>query len=231
MDFERFYDDYWQSKGDEQDDSKLELVASKVGAGKSVLEVGGHIGLLAKKIKDRGANVTLTDISEVALKRARERGISNTVHIDIDKKPLPFDDESFDTVVSNSAIEHVFYPIKTIKECARVLKTGGKFILLVPNIAHWRFRLWLLAGRFPYKKNTPTDELHIRFFTLSEAKRMCKKEGLETICVDGNTGLWSKDLYPWVIRLKYIRLLYRILVRRLPSIFARDIILVFRKKR
>lgn len=43
-----------------------------------------------------------------------------------------------------------------------------------PNLAHWRCRWWLLRGRFPYVRNTPTDLTHLRFFTLAEARDLLK---------------------------------------------------------
>jgi len=231
MDLKKFYDKKWRKKGDELDHSKLDLVVEKVSPNGKVLDVGGHIGILAKKIHDRGADVTLTDISRVALERAKKRGIENTVQVDLDEKPLPFEDNSFDTVISCSSIEHIFYPQGMIKESSRVLKPGGKFILLVPNIGHWRFRLWLLMGRFPYIVDTPTDEEHIRFMTVYEAKKMCSIEGLKPEALDGSAGLWVKGLYPVFFRLKYIRFFYTILARHYPSLFSRSFILVCRKQK
>jgi ubiquinone/menaquinone biosynthesis C-methylase UbiE len=229
VDLEGFYDNYRSRQKDEADDYRLNLIVEKITSGEKVLEVGGHIGLLSKRMQDKGAQVTLTDISGVALDRARKRGVKETVHIDLDVESLPYADNTFDAVVSSSSIEHVFYPQKMIKESARVLKNGGEFILLAPNIGHWMCRLLLLLGRFPYIENTPTDELHIRFLTLAEAKRMCAQEGLRPESVDGNAGLWVHGLYPSVFRLKYIHGLYRILSRKFPSLFARDFILVCRK--
>ena len=231
MDFERFYDNYWQEKGDEVDYNRLNPIIEKVNPEEAVLEVGGHIGLLAEKIQEKGAEVTVTDISKVALKRAEKRGIKKTVHVDLDEEPLPFEDGIFDVVISNSSIEHIFYPLKMIKECTRVLKTGGRFILSVPNIGHWRFRLWLLFGRFPYLPNTPTDELHIRFMTAYEAKKMCRGEGMIPEALEGDPGLWVKELYPFFLRIKYIRFIYKHLARHYPSLLSRYFILTCRKQK
>jgi len=45
---------------------------------------------------------------------------------------LPFDDESFDCVLSSSALEHDKYFWRTISEVKRVLRKGGVFIAGVP---------------------------------------------------------------------------------------------------
>jgi len=231
MDFEKFYDNYWRKKGDDLDHSKLDLVVEKVNPEEKVLDIGGHIGVLAKKIQENGAEVTVTDISKVALERAKKRGIEDVIQVDLDEEPFPFEDNSFDTVISCSSIEHIFHPQKMIKESARVLKAGGKFILLVPNIGHWRFRLWLLMGKFPYIYSAATDEQHIRFMTVYEAKKMCSKEGLKPEALDGSAGLWVKGLYPGFFRLKFIRFFYRILARHYPSLFSRSFIVICRKQK
>ncbi len=47
--------------------------------------------------------------------------------------PLPFDDESFDCVVSFQVIEHIEDDGLFVREVQRVLKKGGMFILSTPN--------------------------------------------------------------------------------------------------
>lgn len=45
---------------------------------------------------------------------------------------LPFKDNSFDMVISNAVLEHVFDPFKCAQEIVRVLKPGGRLIAGVP---------------------------------------------------------------------------------------------------
>lgn len=47
--------------------------------------------------------------------------------------PLPFDDESFDFVISFQVIEHIKRDKEFVKEVFRVLRPGGKFIVSTPN--------------------------------------------------------------------------------------------------
>ena len=47
--------------------------------------------------------------------------------------PLPYDDESFDCVVSFQVIEHIEEDIACVREVARVLRPGGKFVVSTPN--------------------------------------------------------------------------------------------------
>ena len=50
---------------------------------------------------------------------------------------FPFDDNSFDFVISGNTLEHCERPWNTIKEIARVLKHGGIAILIAP----WQFHV------------------------------------------------------------------------------------------
>ena len=180
MDLEKFYDKYWTDAGDIVDHKRLDIIVKYIDPGKDVLEINCGLSILAEKILRKGADITVTDLSNVSLQKAMSRGIEETFKVDIDIEPLPFATSKFDIVVSNSMIEHTFFPENTMREGIRVLKDGGKFIVMVPNIGHWRFRLWLLFGRFPYLENTPTDTLHLRFFTSRSIKDLGEKYTVET---------------------------------------------------
>jgi len=229
MDLVAYYDAYWTQADDTFDHERLELLASRVRAGEKVLEVDCGPGVLAKKMRERGADVTATDLSSVAVQRARDKGIP-AQQVDIDTQDLPFADATFDVVVSNSAIEHRFFHERSFGECARVLKPGGRFIVCLPNIAHWKCRLWVLSGRFPYVQHSPTDAMHLRFFTVREAKRLCRARNLEPVEVDGSASLWARDFYPAFFRKPVVRSVYKWLAHVWPSMFARDFVLVCRKK-
>ncbi len=112
----------------------------------------------------------------------------------------------------------------------RVIRPGGKFLLLLPNLGHWLLRLWLLRGRFPYLKNSPTDESHIRFYTVYEARRICEGLGLKVEAVDVSASLWVSNFYPSWLQRRFVRDAYTKAARKVPSLLARDFILVCRKR-
>ncbi len=228
MDFVRFYDAYWLSKGDRVDRDRLGLLAVHVHAGERVLQVDGGPGWLAEMMQARGASVVMTDLSAVAVERARARGVEAR-QWEIDAGPLPFDSGAFDVVVSDSQLEHRFDPDTALDEMVRVLRPGGRLILLLPNTAHWRVRWWLLRGRFPYLPNTPTDWLHLRFFTVSDTKAQLAARGLRVEHLDGSASLWVRGLYPAWLGRGLPAKVYRRLARRWPSFFARDFIIVARR--
>jgi methionine biosynthesis protein MetW len=229
MDLVAYYDAYWSQADDTFDHERLALLSDRVQAGEKVLEVDCGPGVLAKKMQDKGADVMATDLSAVAVRRAQEKGIP-AQQVDIDTANLPFADATFDVVVSNSAIEHRFFHERSFDECARVLKPGGRFIVCLPNMAHWKCRLWVLFGRFPYVQHSPTDSMHIRFFTVREAKKLCRARGLEPVELDGSASLWARDFYPAFFRKRGVREVYKWLAHQWPTMFSRDFVLVCRKK-
>lgn len=228
MDLVRYYDDYWRRVGDTCDTVRLQLILGYVDAGADALEVDCGAGVFAGMLLAKGVRVQATEMSPVAAEMARRKGVPVTL-VDLDAETLPFPDGSFSIVVSNSAIEHRFFHEKQLEECIRVLRPGGKLVLSLPNIAHWRCRLWLLAGRFPYLRNTPTDVSHLRFFTLAEAKALCRQRGVEPVATDGNASLWVRGFYPGIFRRRPVSDLYTWLAHRWPSMFARDFLIVGRK--
>jgi SAM-dependent methyltransferase len=46
---------------------------------------------------------------------------------------LPFADRSFDLIISRSVVEHLEEPVRVFREFSRVLRPGGKVIVLTPN--------------------------------------------------------------------------------------------------
>jgi SAM-dependent methyltransferase len=97
---------------------------------------------------------------------ARKLGIGEVLFFEYDRKTLPFKDESFDLVVSEQVMEHVFDIEGYYRETARVLRNGGLAYLsfphrLIPYDSHsktWfihlfperiRRRLYKLLGRDP----------------------------------------------------------------------------------
>ncbi len=231
MDLVAWYEVYWAAKDDSVDHGRLDLMLRHIQPGQRVFQLDGGPGMLAQRmVYERGAQVVMTDLTEEATRRAQAKGLDAS-QLYIAENEIPFPGASFDAVVSDSAIEHHFDPARSFDELARVLKPDGLFILCLPNIAHWRCRWWLLAGRFPYVRATPTDFTHLRFFTLNEIRGWLAERDIAITHLDGSASLWVRGLYPNWLRRPPFNHLYTRLARRFPTLFARDLIVVGRKKR
>jgi len=101
---------------------------------KRVLEVGGGQGELAERmVHELGARVTFLDLSPRMVELARARGIDAR---EGDVQQLPFDDASFDTVVSAWMLYHVPDVDRALAEIARVLEPGGALIAVTNSVHH-----------------------------------------------------------------------------------------------
>ena len=225
MDLRDYYDNHWTHVPEGGVDySRLQYVLDYLEPGEYVLDSGCGPGFLAGMLRDAGMNVVGTDVSRVGPERTRARGI-DAQQVDLDTDPLPFADGTFDAVIANSNLEHLFYMRRHVQELVRCARPGGKFVWLVPNIGHWRHRLWLLAGRFPYVADSPTDEYHIRYVTAYEGKKLLREAGIEQVELRGHAGTWVRGLYPRILVNRFTKRtfdrLYEPLVRLRPSLFAR----------
>src|SRR4026207_2381123 len=188
MDLRDYYDNHWGHVPEGQVDySRLQYIVDAPHPGGRGLDSGCGPGFLAALMTEHGVHVVGTDVSSVGPERTRGRGIE-AFQVDLDTESLPFADGTFDTVGANPNLGHLFFMHRHIPECVRCVKPGGKFIWLVPNIGHWRYRTWLLFGRFPYVPNSPTDEYHIRYVTAYEGRRLLLDAGLTKIRIPGAAG-------------------------------------------
>lgn len=98
-------------------------------------------------------------------------------------EPLPFEDNSFDGVVSIEGIEHIKRPFDFVQECSRILRPGGLLIITTPNVSSLRSRWrWFLTG-FHNKSKYPLDELnpaprhHINMISFPQMRYMLHTSG------------------------------------------------------
>ncbi len=112
-------------------------------AGEKVLEIGGGLGTDLSMFARHGAIVTDVDLSAGHLAHAQEnfalRGLKGEF-VHHDAETLPFPDDTFDVVYSNGVIHHTPHTEQVVREIHRVLKPGGKAIVMV--YAEHSFHYW-----------------------------------------------------------------------------------------
>jgi SAM-dependent methyltransferase len=88
-----------------------------------VLDLGGGKGILKNHLEGLGYQYVNLDI------RAVQDGAPSIVG---DAHALPLKDSSLNTVISKDSLEHFLQPWTVVQEVHRVLKDGGRFVILVP---------------------------------------------------------------------------------------------------
>ena len=83
---------------------------------------------------------------------SRFRNLSFETHqFNAERDIWPLASSSFDVVLCMEVLEHLFWdPCFMFRECHRVLKSDGRFIVTTPNIARWEGVLFSLLNRSPY---------------------------------------------------------------------------------
>ena len=153
--------------------SKLAYVEAARRVDGRVLEIGTGTGYGVDIIAPSAVEFVTIDKT-----RSEELGtLPENVEFSVAKvPPLPFDDESFDYVVSFQVIEHIRRDRAFVEEVRRVLRKGGKFIVSTPNRP-------MSLTRNPW---------HVREYTAAEFKALLSDfSAVETLGVAGNERVWD----------------------------------------
>lgn len=110
--------------------SRHVLEVLEIGPGDELLDVGCGTGNAAVPAAELGASVTGLDITPELLDKARARAEESGVEVrwvEGDAQGLPFDEESFDVVISVFGCMFAPDHRATAEEIVRVLRPGGRF--------------------------------------------------------------------------------------------------------
>jgi SAM-dependent methyltransferase len=116
------------------------LSFAKVGEGQKYLEVGCGNGTLCKHMaREYRMDVTGADVAPDQIERAQKDAeyMPNLRFMVLDATELPFDDASFNIVLSSGVMHHIREWPDAIEEIARVLRPGGYFVYWDIIYAGW----------------------------------------------------------------------------------------------
>jgi len=109
--------------------------AMRYGTGR-VLDAGAGTGRFALPLHDAGRDVFTLDISEAMLRIARDNS-NGTLPVAVgDLLNLPFLDDTFDSVISITVVEHLPQYREIFCEFVRVLKPGGTMVVQLCSAEH-----------------------------------------------------------------------------------------------
>lgn len=113
-------------------------------SGLDVLEIGCGAAQGARWLAAQGARVTAFDVSYGQLLESRRldgcSGVAVPRLVQADAQYLPFRDDVFDLVVSAfGGVPFVADSARTMREAARVLRPGGRFVFSVTHPTRWAF--------------------------------------------------------------------------------------------
>jgi ubiquinone/menaquinone biosynthesis C-methylase UbiE len=163
-----------------------------------VLDVAGGDGLFLSLLRERRgfAKLTLIDLSFVGAEKASRKGLNAEV-VDI-TKCLPFFDNSFGTACALDVLEHLYDPLPTLKEMARVARS---LVIVVPNFHYWKDRMQMLLGQVPFQCRPRRG--HIYWFDYYILKDLIDLVGLQVDAIVlsgikrlGTLGDWLARCHP-----------------------------------
>jgi methionine biosynthesis protein MetW len=155
------------------------IIASLVSRGSRVLDLGcGEGVLLEYLVRERGIEGFGIEISEAAIYRCVERGLSVS-HEDIDSGLKHYPERFFDYVIFNQTMQQVHRPRQAIH---RALKIGKTVIVGFPNFCHLRARLQItFGGRVPVTPSLPYtwyDTPNLHFLGIRDFTEFCRSESI-----------------------------------------------------
>ena len=185
----RFLSSAYFARGENQEPFGRFLTRELV-EGKEVLEVGCGMGTHAAMLARQGARLTAVDLTERAVAATRQRfalfGLNGKIER-ADAEQLPFADKSFDVVWSWGVIHHSSRFESCLAEISRVLRPGGRLLLMVyfrPSLVYYlncALIRGVLLGQFLKKSlhqiyEDSTDGFYARVFTRPELKEILAKK-------------------------------------------------------
>lgn len=148
----------------------------------TVLEVAAGTCICGRSLAPFVKNVTCLDMTTAMLAvgkgAAEKQGLLNMDFVQGDAEKLPFSDNSFDIVISRLAFHHFPNPKRCFSEMARVLKTGGKMVVIDMEAAEEVLR------NTEDEIETLRDPSHMRNLSKEEFTNMFRENCLSITTMD-----------------------------------------------
>jgi len=151
------------------------LEAAGAQQGSRVLDVATGPGYAAAAAADLGASVVGVDMAPAMVELARR--LHPTVEFRVAQaEALPFEDDSFDAVISNFVAPHLSRPELAVAELVRVLRGGGRLALTTWDAADRMRFLGVFLDSFAEAGATPPPDIPAgpAFFQFADDEKFAK---------------------------------------------------------
>ena len=151
------------------------LEAAGAQQGSRVLDVATGPGYAAAAAADLGASVVGVDMAPAMVELARR--LHPTVEFRVAQaEALPFEDDSFDVVISNFVAPHLSRPELAVAELVRVLRGGGRLALTTWDAADRMRFLGVFLDSFAEAGATPPPDIPAgpAFFQFADDEKFAK---------------------------------------------------------
>ena len=197
--------------------SELLARAADVHSGQRVLDVAAGSGNTALAAARRGARVTATDLVPGLLETASRRAAAEGLELDVqlaDAQELPFEDGTFDVVMSSFGAMYAPDQQRTASELIRVCRPGGRIAMAnwTPNGLVARLQR-IMASVMPKTAQPPAGaspvwwgaEQHCRKLFGARVTELIANVRVHEMCAQSaeeQVKLMADHLPPWHMALK-----------------------------
>lgn len=186
------YDEWYKTKvGGYVDKTEKKLVFSMIKTKHgNALDLGCGTGNYTLELYKRGFQVVGVDISRRMLKIAQKK-LPNAKFIKANAYSLPFEDNTFDLVLSVTMLEFIHEPEKVLSEVYRVLKPGGEAVIGTMNGKSMWFIFKRMKSLF-----VETAYRYARFYTPKELENLMKNAGFKE--TESRGIIYLPSFFPFV---------------------------------
>lgn len=144
-----------------------------------ILEIGCGVGLIVNELSQKGYAINGIDISSKAIKYGRGKFPNAKLDV-VPAEELPYDNQTYDIVLSFDLFEHIPQVDRHLSEVSRILKPNGCYLFQTPHKYFSATFDTLSTRSFSWRK--PHPSLH----TPCQLKKRLKQNGFITEFVKVN---------------------------------------------
>lgn len=178
---ERHYKKFFNEDGSLRQDSddyynRIKIIESNVAKRGKILELGAAYGDFLVKLRDRGWETYGVEISEDAVKIAKEKNNINIFNGTLETFET---NEKFDVICMFQTLEHLANPKYIIEKSYQLLNPGGVIVIEVPNVNSFDLKINFERKRLSY--DLPR---HLSHFSPSFLCKELKKSSFSIVTID-----------------------------------------------